>query len=74
MQGVTPMVVTGEDTRGLSDESEAIAQLKQLGARKWPSESEAKQFANAFTDPANAKLAARAHRRPSPRTSFPFPR
>jgi hypothetical protein len=71
---LTPLVVGGEDTRDLSDESEAIAQLKQLGARKWPTATEAQQFANAFSDPKNAALAAKAHRRPAPTTSFPFPR
>jgi len=71
---VRPMQVTGEDTRDLSDESEAIAHLKELGRRKWPTATEAQQFANAMTDPKNAALAQRAHRRPGPTTSFPFPR
>jgi hypothetical protein len=71
---VVPLVVGGEDTRDLSDTSKAIEQLKQLGARKWPTASEAQQFANAFTDPANATLTAKAHRRPSPTTSYEFPR
>jgi hypothetical protein len=71
---VEPLVVGGADTRDLSDESEAIAQLKQLGARKWPSASEAQQFANAFTDPVNAALANRAHKRPAATTSFEWPR
>jgi hypothetical protein len=71
---LTPLVVGGADTRDLSDQSEAIAQLKQLGARKWPSASEAAQFSNAFTDPANAALANRAHKRPAATTSFEWPR
>jgi hypothetical protein len=71
---VTPVMVGGEDTRDLSDQSEAIAQLKQLGARKWPSASEAQQFANAFTDPVNRELAQKAHRRPSATTNYEFPR
>jgi len=57
-----------------TESSEAYAQLKQLGARKWPTATEAQQFANAFSDPANAALAQKAHRRPPPTTSFPFPR
>jgi hypothetical protein len=69
-----PLMVGGEDTRDLSDQSEAIAHLKELGARKWPTATEAQQFANAFTDPVNATLAAKAHRRPQAMTSFPFPR
>jgi hypothetical protein len=73
---LTPLVVGGEDTRDLSDQSEAIAQLKQLGARKWPTATEAQQFSNAFTDPANRELASRAHRRPQAPAGgvYPFPR
>jgi hypothetical protein len=71
---VEPLFVGGADTRDLSDTSEAIAQLKQLGRDRWPTASEAQQFANAFTDPANAALAQKAHRRPSPTTSYEFPR
>jgi hypothetical protein len=73
-----PLMVGGEANRGgdvnPNDPSEAIAQLKQLGRDKWPTASEAQQFANAFTDPANAALAQKAHRRPSPTTSYEFPR
>jgi hypothetical protein len=71
---LTPLVVGGEDTRDLSDESEAIAQLKELGARKWPTASEAQQFANAFSDPVNKEIANRAHKRPAATTFFPMPR
>ena len=73
---VTPVMVGGEDTRDLSDTSKAIAQLKQLGARKWPTATEAQQFANAFTDPVNATLAAKAHRRPTAPAGgiYPYPR
>jgi hypothetical protein len=39
------------------DPEETIRQLKELGARKWPTASEAQQFARAFSDPANAELA-----------------
>jgi hypothetical protein len=70
----TPLQVGGADTRDLGDESEAIAQLKQIGRDRWPTASEAQQFANAMTDPKNAALAQKAHRRPSPTTSFEFPR
>jgi hypothetical protein len=69
-----PLVVGGADTRDLSDESEAIAQLKALGARKWPSASEADQFERALTAPENHKLARRAVPIPPATTSFPFPR
>jgi hypothetical protein len=71
---VVPLVVGGTAAQNVDDPSEAIAQLKELGARKWPTATEAQQFANAFTDPVNATLAAKAHRRPSPTTSYEFPR
>jgi hypothetical protein len=73
---VEPLVVGGADTRDLSDESEAIAQLKQLGRDRWPTATEAQQFANAFTDPVNRELAAKAHRRPQAPAGgmYPFPR
>jgi hypothetical protein len=75
---LSPLVVGGEANRGgdvnPNDPAEAIAQLKELGARKWPTASEAQQFANAFTHPGHEKLAARAHRRPTPTTHYPMPR
>src|SRR5262249_101607 len=69
-----PQVVSGEDAQDMDDPAKAIAQLQELGRQKWPTESEAQQFANAFDDPANAKLAAKAHRRPSATTLYPFPK
>jgi hypothetical protein len=75
---LTPLVVGGEANRGgdvnPNDPSEAIAQLKQLGARKWPTASEAVQFENALVDPVNHKLARRAVPIPQATTSFPYPR
>jgi hypothetical protein len=68
-----PLVVGGESAQAVDDPTEAIAQLKQLGARKWPTATEAQQFANAFTDPVNRELAAKAHRRPSPTTKLRIP-
>jgi hypothetical protein len=71
---VTPLVVGGEAAQDVNDPTEAIAQLKQLGARKWPTATEAQQFANAFTDPVNRELAAKAHRRPTapPGGAYPY--
>src|SRR5262249_5012965 len=69
-----PQFVSGEDALDVDDPSKAIAQLKELGRQKWPSESEAEQFTRAFTDPANAELAAKAHRRPAATTLYPFPK
>jgi hypothetical protein len=71
---VTPVMVGGEDTRDLSDTSKAIEQLKELGARRWPTASAADQFERALTDPANHTLARRAVPIPQPTTSYPFPR
>jgi hypothetical protein len=59
-----PVFVGDDAALDVNDPEDAIRQLEDLGRQKWPTENEAKQFANAFTDPANAKLAARAHRRP----------
>jgi hypothetical protein len=77
---LTPLVVGGVDAMHEAvddtESSEAYAKLKELGRRKWPTASEAQQFANAFTDPANATLAQEAHRRPTPPMggAYPFPR
>jgi hypothetical protein len=70
---MTPLQVGGEDAMDVDDPSAAIAQLKALGARKWPTANELEQFERALTDPANRALAAKAHRRPEPTTTFPFP-
>jgi hypothetical protein len=74
--GLPVQVVGGEDARDLSDESEAISQLKELGRRKWPSASALEQFERALTDPANRELTAKAHRRPTAPAggAYPMPR
>jgi hypothetical protein len=71
---VVPLVVGGADTRDLSDTSKAIEQLKELGARRWPTESASAQFEMALTDPANHVLARRAVPIPRATTSYEFPR
>jgi hypothetical protein len=73
---LTPMVVTGSDARDLSDESEAYAQLQELGRQKWPTLSEAQQFVNALGDPVNRVWAEKVHRRPLPPANgaYEFPR
>jgi hypothetical protein len=72
-----PLVVTGvaatHEAVDNTESSEAYQQLKELGAQKWPTASEAQQFANAFSDPKNAALAQKAHRRPAATTVFPMP-
>jgi hypothetical protein len=77
--GMPVQVVGGEDARDVNDPKaalEAYARLQEIGRQKWPSASEAVQFTNAFTDPANRKLAAKAHRRPTPPAggAYPMPR
>jgi hypothetical protein len=71
---VVPLVVGGESAQAVNDPSEAIAQLKQLGARKWPTATEAQQFERALTAPEHHALARRAVPIPRATTSYPWPR
>ena len=71
---LTPLQVGGEDTWDQSDQSEAVKQLKQIGAQRYPSASPSTQFENALVDPANHKLARVAVPIPRATTSYPFPR
>jgi hypothetical protein len=68
-----PAQVGGADARDVDSPEAALAQLAELGRRRWPTASAAQQFTNAFTDPANAKLAQLAHQRPKPTTAYAFP-
>jgi hypothetical protein len=59
-----------------TESSEAYDELTVKAAelrKTQPSLTEAQSFSKVFTDPKNAVLAAKAHRRPSPTTSFAFP-
>ena len=69
-----PQFVGGEDALDVDDPSKAIAQLTEIGRQKWPTASEAQQFENAFTDPANAELSRKAYRRPAATSIYPFPK
>jgi hypothetical protein len=69
-----PLQVGGESAGDVNDPDEAIAQLKQLGADRWPTASASTQFERALTDPANHKLARLAVPIPRATTSYPFPR
>jgi hypothetical protein len=69
-----PLQVGGEDAQVVNDPSEAIAQLKQLGTDRWPTELAASQFERALTDPANHKLARLAVPIPRATTSYEWPR
>jgi hypothetical protein len=71
-----PLMVGGTAAQDLNDPSAAIAQLREIGRDRWPTASEAQQFARAMTDPTLVKLAAKAHVRPSAPAggAYPFPR
>jgi hypothetical protein len=72
---LTPLQVGGfaaqNEAVNNTESSEAYAQLQQIGRDRWPTASEATQFANAFAE--NATLAAKAHRRPSATTIYQMP-
>jgi hypothetical protein len=64
-------VVGGTDVNP-NDPSAALAALHRIGRERWPDASEAVRFTRAFE--ANPELARKAHVRPSPTTSYEFPR
>jgi hypothetical protein len=73
-----PVAVGGDDV-DVHDAEKAYTQLQRLAEeqrRRSPDLTEEQAFSRAFTDPANAELARRAHRRPvaNERNAFPFPR
>jgi hypothetical protein len=53
------------DAQNVDDPNEALAQLREIGRQKWPSESEAESFLRAMTDPENGDLIRRALARPT---------
>jgi hypothetical protein len=72
---IAPIKVGGDDV-DVNDPAKALAQLQRLAdeqRRRSPDLTEAQAFSRVFSDPANAALAAKAHRRPAATTSFPFP-
>ena len=56
-----------------TESSEAYRQLQQIGRDRWPTESEARQFLNAFSEPAERCFGGKAHVRSKPTTSYEFP-
>jgi hypothetical protein len=68
---LTPLQVGGTDAQALDDPQAALAQLPELGQQRWPNERPDVQFSRAFE--LRPDLAVKAHRRPSPTTSFAFP-
>jgi hypothetical protein len=76
MMTLTPVFVGGEAVNP-NDAHEAYTQLMELAEEqraRAPWKTVAQAFADVFQDPANAELAARAHRRPAATTTYPFPR
>jgi hypothetical protein len=80
-QTLEPVMVGGvaatHEAINNTEQSEAYAQLEAMAAKlrassPWFSAEQA--FAKVFEDPKNGKLAAKAHVRPSPTTSYEFPR
>jgi hypothetical protein len=78
---LAPVYVGGPDAMheaiDATEQSEAYAQLEAMASKlrassPWLSAEQA--FAKVFEDPKNGKLAAKAHRRPSPTTSYEWPR
>jgi hypothetical protein len=69
-----PQVISGGDWRDEDDREQAMKQLAEIGRRMAPTATPARQFDLAFSDPKNAALAQRAHRRPAATTFFPMPR
>jgi len=72
---IEPTQVGGSDALDVDNATEAYRKLMDMAAEQrqrapWLSASQA--FARVFE--ANAELAAKAHRRPSPATNYAFPR
>ena len=70
---------SSDDATDSDDPEAALAQLRRLAdeqRRRAPVLSKDQAFAKVFSDPANAALAAKAHRRPvaNAKNMFPFPR
>jgi len=74
---IEPTMVGGSEAFDVNnDSSEAYQKLVDMAEeqrRRTPTLTAAQAFARVFEDPDNATLAAKAHRRPSPTTSYAFP-
>ena len=77
MMSMQPTQVGGADALDTNnDQSKALKQLQEMAAeqvKRSPTLTIDQAFARVFEDPANSELAAKAHRRPTPTTSYPFP-
>ena len=76
---VDPVQVGGNDAFDTSVADSSAKAMKQLQTmaeaqrQRAPTLTIAQAFARVFEDPANAELAAKAHRRPTPTTAYAFP-
>ena len=77
---IEPTQVGGDDafdTSVADSSAKAMTKLQEMAEeqrKRSPTLTVAQCFARVFEDPANAQLAAKAHRRPTPVTSYPMPR
>jgi hypothetical protein len=74
---IMPVQVGGDDATDVNDAEKAYTQLQRLAdeqRRRSPELTRDQAFARVFSDPNNAQLAQRAHKRPTPTTHYPFPR
>src|SRR4051794_7921448 len=76
LMDMKPTQVSGAAAMNVNDASEAYNKLTAMAEAlraKSPTLTAAQAFAKVFEDPANAELAAKAHRRPTPTTSYAMP-
>ena len=78
MMDTTPVQVGGSEALDVNNDSaKAMTQLRDLADAqrlRVPTLIPEQAFARVFEAPENAELAAKAHRRPTPTTSYPMPR
>jgi hypothetical protein len=73
---IEPTFAAGKDATDVNDATEALAKLKAMAEEqsRRVGISSAKAFLQVFSDPANAELTARAHKRPAMTSVYAFPR
>jgi len=77
MMSIEPVFVGGEDACDVNDASKAYNQLMQMAEEqraRAPWKTVAQLFSDLMQDPKHAELAAKAHQRPRPTTSYAFPK
>jgi hypothetical protein len=77
LMSLEPVFVGGEDARDVNGAQKAYEQLMNMAEEqraRAPWKTVAQLFSELMQDPKHAELAAKAHQRPGPMTSYPFPR